>query len=184
LSRKSENNMKQFEVEARTFITDSQYKNLVQRLKKIAKFKKEINEETIYYGSEKLRARKDNKASYLILKSGKIHQDFRREIEIKFQKEDFEKMKELLERIGFPLRAVWLRKRKIYQWDGVKVLLDNTKGYGKIIELEKMAKENEKEKIFFELKNKLKKLGIEKITPKEVFDKKFKNYLKNWQKLI
>ena len=173
--------MKKFEVEVRSFISNSQYKNLIKRLKKIAKFKGEINEETIYCGSERLRVRRNDKSSYLILKSGKIHQNFRREIEIKFQIEDFEKMKELFERIGFPIKAVWLRKRKIYQWEGIKVLLDDTKGYGKIIELEKMAKENEKEKVFSELKKKLKELGIKKITSKEVFDKKFKNYLKNWK---
>ena len=176
--------MKKFEVEVRSFISNSQYKNLIKRLKKIAKFKGEINEETVYCGSERLRVRRNDKSSYLILKSGKIHQNFRREIEIKFQIEDFEKMKELFERIGFPIKAVWLRKRKIYQWEGIKVLLDDTKGYGKIIELEKMAKENEKEKVFSELKKKLKELGIKKITPKEVFDQKFKNYLKNWRKLI
>jgi len=176
--------MKKFEVEVRSFISNSQYKNLIKRLKKIAKFKGEINEETIYCGSEKLRVRKDDKASFLILKSGKIHQDFRREIEIKFQKEDFEKMKELLERIGFSVKAIWLRKRLVCDWNGTKVFLDDTKGYGKIIELEKIVNEKSKERAFSDLKEKLLILGIKKITPKKVFDKKFKDYLKNWKKLI
>ena len=176
--------MKKFEVEVRNFISNSQYKNLIKRLKKIAKFKGEINEETIYCGSEKLRVRKDDKASFLILKSGKIHQDFRREIEIKFQKEDFEKMKELLERIGFSVKAIWLRKRLVCDWNGTKVFLDDTKGYGKIIELEKIVNEKSKERAFSDLKEKLLILGIKKITPKKVFDKKFKDYLKNWKKLI
>jgi uncharacterized protein YjbK len=78
--------MKRIEVEIRTFISSSQYQNLIKKLKKIAKFKGEINEETVYCGSERLRIRKNDKASYLILKSGKIHQDFRGEIEIKFKK--------------------------------------------------------------------------------------------------
>ena len=176
--------MKKFEVEVRNFISNSQYKNLIKRLKKIAKFKGEINEETIYCGSEKLRVRKDDKASFLILKSGKIHQDFRREIEIKFQKEDFEKMKELLERIGFSVKAIWLRKRLVCDWNGTKVFLDDTKGYGKIIELEKIVNEKSKERAFSDLKEKLLILGIKKITPKKVFDKKFKDYFKNWKKLI
>jgi len=176
--------MKKFEVEVRSFISNSQYKNLIKELKRIAKFKGEINEETVYCGSEGLRIRKNDKSAYLIFKSGKIHQDFRREIEVKFKREDFEKMKELFERIGFPIKAVWLRKRKIYRWEGIKVLLDDTKGYGKIIELEKIVKGKDKEKTFADLKTKLLLLGIKKITPKEIFDKKFKYYLKNWKKLI
>ena len=176
--------MEKIEVEIRTFISPSQYQNLIKKLKKIAKFRGEFNEETIYCGSEKLRIRKNDRASYLILKSGKIHQDFRREIEIKFKREDFEKMKEILERMGFPVVAIWKRKRLAFDWNGTKILLDDTKGYGKIIELEKMTDEKNKEKAFLDLKSKLIKLGIKKITPKEVFDQKFNNYLKNWKKLI
>lgn len=176
--------MKRFEVEVRIFISNFQYRNFEKKLKKLAKFKKEIEEETVYCGDEHLRIRRDDKSAYLILKGGKIHQNFRKEIEIKFKKEDFEKMKELLERIGFPIKAVWLRKRMIFDWKGIKAFLDDTKGYGKILELEKIGNEKNKEKIFLELKSKLLTLGIKKITPKKVFDKKFKNYLKNWKKLI
>jgi predicted adenylyl cyclase CyaB len=176
--------MKKVEVEIRTFISPSQYQSLMKKLRKIAKFKDEINEETIYCGSENLRIRKNDEASYLILKSGRIHQNFRGEIEIKFKREDFEKMKEILERIGFPVIAIWKRKRLAFDWNGTKVFLDDTKGYGKIIELEKITNEKNKEKAFSDLKSKLLNLGIKKITPKNFFDKKFKNYLKNWKKLI
>jgi len=176
--------MKKIEVEVRSFISDFEYKNLIRKLNKIAKFRGKINEETVYCGSEKLRIRRDKNASYLILKSGKIHQDFRKEIEIEFKREDFEKMKEILNKIGFPVKAIWKRKRLIFDWKGTKVFLDDTKGYGKIIELEKITDEKNKEKVFLDLKSKLIKLGIKKITPKKVFDQKLKNYLKNWQKLI
>lgn len=159
-------------------------KKLTRKLNKIAKFEKEINEETVYCGDENLRIRRDDKTCYLILKAGKIHQNFRKEIEIEFKREDFEKMKDLFERIGFPIKAIWLRKRMVYDWNGVKVFLDDTKGYGKILELEKIVKEKEKEKAFSELKSKLLTLGIKKITPKEIFDEKFKSYLKNLRKLI
>jgi adenylate cyclase class 2 len=174
--------MEKVEVEIRTFISTSQYAKLAKKLKKIAKFKGEINEETIYCGSERLRIRRDNRASYLILKSGKIHQDFREEIEIKFKKEDFEKMKEILERIGFPVIAIWKRKRLVFLWEGIKVFLDETKGYGKIIELEKITDKKNKEKVYAKLKSKLKSLGIKKITPKEIFEQRFKSYLKKWKK--
>jgi len=177
-------NMKKFEVEVRTFISTPQYKKLTQKLNKIAKFKKELNEETVYCGSEKLRIRRDDKSCYLIFKSGKIHQNSRKEIEIRFKRNDFKKMKNLLNEIGFNVNVIWLRRRKVYDWNGTKVLLDDTKGYGKIVELEKIVNERNKEKTFSDLKNKLLALGIKKITPKKNFDKKFKNYLKNWKKLI
>lgn len=176
--------MKKFEVEVRTFVSTSQYKKLTQKLNRIAKFKKKLNEETVYCGSEKLRIRRDNNSCYLILKSGKIHQNSRKEIEIKFKRGEFERLKDLFERIGFPIKVIWLRKRKVYDWNGTKVLLDDTKGYGKIVELEKIVSKSDKEKTFTELKKKMLTLGIKKITPKKVFDEKFKNYLKNWKKLI
>ena len=64
------------------------------------------------------------------------------------------------------------------------MFLDNTKGYGKIIELEKIGTEKNKEKIYNDLKAKLLTLGIKKITPKKEFDKKFKYYKNNWQKIL
>ena len=128
------------EVEVRTLISLPEYKKLSQKLKRIAKFEKEIREETIYLGSERLRIRKDQKACYLIFKFGKIHQDSRREIEIEFKR--------------------------------------------KIIELERITDKKNRKKVLEELKDKLQILGIKKITPKEVFDKKFKEYLKNWKNLL
>jgi len=175
--------MKNIEIEVRSFISNIQYKNLERKLNKITKFKKEIEEETVYCGKEGLRLRRDNNFSYLILKSGKIHDDFRNEIKIQFKRTDFEKMKELFEKLGFKTNVRWFRKRKVYDWKGTKVFLDDTRGYGKIIELEKIGKVGEERKIHKNLEGKLKLLGV-KITPKEVFEKKFKYYKNNWRKIL
>jgi len=175
--------MKNIEIEVRSFITASQYKKLEAKLNEIAKFLGGINEETVYYGEERMRIRRDDDYSWLILKSGKIHDDFRHEIKIQFKKADFEKLKEIFKRLGFNINVVWFRKRKVYDWRGTKAFLDDTKGYGKIIELEKIGSSKEKEKTHKELENKLKSLGI-KITPKKVFDKKFKYYKNNWRKIL
>jgi len=197
--------MKNIEIEARSFITSNQYKDLEGRLNKIARFLGKINEETVYCGKESIRIRRDNNSSWLILKSGKIHDDFRDEIKIQFKRTDFEKLKEIFERLGFNIEVAWFRKRKIYDWRGIKVFLDDTKGYGKIIELEtqyqskarcwtspvpkrsfwygEIGKEGEERKIHEKLKEKLKSLGI-KITPKKVFEKKFKYYKNNWRKIL
>jgi predicted adenylyl cyclase CyaB len=176
---------KRIEIEVRTFISLEQYKNLEKKLKKNSRFLKEIKDETIYFrGQKDLRIRRDNESAYLILKSGKIHQDFRNEIEIKLKRRDFKPLKDLLEKLGFKIEINWFRKRKIYNFKGVKVFLDNTKGYGRIVELEKIGNEKNKEKIFNDLKSKLLSLGIKNITSKKEFDKKFKYFKKNWKKLI
>jgi len=175
--------MKNIEIEARSFITASQYKKLEAKLNEIAKFLGGINEETVYCGEERMRIRRDDDYSWLILKSGKIHDDFRNEIKIQFKRSDFEKLKEIFKRLGFNIAVVWFRKRKVYDWRGIKVFLDDTKGYGKIIELEKIGKEGEERKIHRNLENKLKSLGI-KITPKKVFNQKFNYYKNNWRKIL
>lgn len=175
--------MKNIEIEARSFITASQYKKLEEKLNKIAKFLEKISEETVYCGKESIRIRRDQNFSYLILKSGKIHDDSREEIKIKFKRTDFEKLKEVFERLGFNIDVVWFRKRKVYDWKGIKVFLDDTKGYGKIIELEKIGKSGNERKIHEELEEKLKSLGV-KITPRKVFDEKFEYYKNNWRKIL
>ena len=60
--------------------------------------------------------------------------------------------------------------------------LDFTKGYGYILELEKMSNEENKEKNLLLLREKLKLLGVNE-TRKEEFDKIFENYKKNWKEL-
>ena len=172
------------EVEVRSFVTDDQYRNLLSKLKVNTEFIKEINEETIYFSGDKdLRLRKNKNEAQLILKKGKIHDHHREEFEIKINIGDFEKMKKLLESLGYEIEIKWLRKRLEFKQNDVKILLDDTKGYGKIIEIEKMVRSGEEDKIYIDLENKLNKFGIE-ITPKDDFDKKFEYYKKNWKSLI
>lgn len=177
--------MKNIEIETRSFITKGEYKRLVQKFGKEAKFLDSVNEETVYFKGARgdLRLRKNDKQAYIILKGGKIHDDFREEIEIKCDKKDFKKIEELFKKLGFEDEIHWFRKRRIYKWEDTKVFLDDTKGYGYIIELEKIGKLREKERIHKELENKLKSLGI-KITPKKVFNQKFNYYKNNWRKIL
>jgi predicted adenylyl cyclase CyaB len=175
--------MRNIEIEVRSFISPKKYKDLERKLNKIAKFLKEAKEETVYCGKENIRIRRDQNFSYLILKSGRIHDDSRKEIEITFKRADFGKLKEVFEQLGFNINVIWFRKRKIYDFKGIKVFLDDTKGYGKIIELERTEKVQNKEKIHRELKEKLKFLGV-KTTPKRIFEQKFKYYKNNWKKIL
>jgi len=172
------------EVEVRSFITKEKYDELLEFFKKNAEFVKEDYQETYYFDSDAdLRIQKNNFFSKIWLKKGKIHDDFREEIEIKFKREDFENLEKLFLDLGFNVEIKWFRKRYHFKWEGIDVMLDYTRGYGYIIELEKISNEEEKADIFKMLKNKLKIIDVNQ-TPKEEFDKKYKYYKENWRKLV
>ena len=174
---------KNIEVEVRSFIDDKQYSEILSKLRKGARFIKEIDEETVYFSGDKdLRLRRSEKEAFLILKEGEIHDDHRKEFEVKFDVFNFDNMENLLKSLGYKIEIKWFRKRLEFQQDDIKILLDDTKGYGKIIELEKMVQAGEK-KIHKRLKDKLKCFNIE-ITSKKEFNKAFEYYKKNWKNLI
>ena len=116
------------------------------------------------------------------MKHGQIHDNFREEIEIKTEKENFDELEKLFRALDFSTEIKWFRKRKEYKWEDITVCLDDTKGYGKIIELEKMSNNEQKEQVHAFLKNKLNDLKVE-LTPKEEFKKKYEYYKENWKTL-
>jgi predicted adenylyl cyclase CyaB len=172
------------EVELRSFLSEEQYKELLDFFKKDAKEIKEDFQETYYFDSEQdLRIQKNNAGSKIWLKKGNIHDDFREEIEIRLKQDDFSKIKEIFFELGFGVDIKWLRKRNQFEWRGIKVCLDFTKGYGYIIELEKLCSEDEKEEALQELKERFQEINIV-LTPKEEFNKRFEEYKQNWRQLI
>lgn len=178
---KGKNNI---EIEVRSFITKKQYENFLKHFKKKGKFLGKDNQVTYYFsGSKDLRIQKTDKLSKFWLKSGKIHDKYREDIVVNCHRNDFEKLEKLFSKLGFKVKIKWFRLRNEFLWQGIKVSVDFTKGYGYIIELEKMGTTKDKEKIHRLLVKKLKELGI-KTTSKKEFDKKFNYYKRNWQKLI
>ncbi|MBU3896995.1 MAG: CYTH domain-containing protein [Nanoarchaeota archaeon] len=176
--------MKDIETEVRSFLTKEQYDKLLDFFKKNGEFVKKDYQITYYFtGEQDLRIQKNDFFSKIWLKGGKIHDDFRKELEIICKKEDFKKAEELFTSLGYEIKIKWFRDRQEFKWEGIDVMIDFTKGYGYIIELEQMCSENEKEKVIAMLKEKMKKLEIT-ITPKEEFDAKFKFYSENWKTLI
>jgi D-alanyl-D-alanine dipeptidase len=144
----------------------------------------EDNQETHYFDTEQdLRIQKNDRFAKIWLKGGQIHDEQREEIEIKFNKNDFAAIEKIMNKIGHKVKIKWFRKRREYDWNGITVCLDYTKGYGYVIELEKLCSDKEQDKALLELKCKLAELDIP-LTPKEEFNDKFKDYEKNWQKLI
>jgi len=176
--------MKNIEVEIRSFISKEEYEKLLKFFKEKAKLIKEDYQESFYFDCDQdLRIQKNNFRSKIWMKKGSLHDKHREEIEIKFDKKDFEELEKLFLSLGFNVEIKWFRKRFEFEWEDIIVCLDSTKGYGYIIELEKMSSLENQEEEFKKLKQKLESLNVN-ITPKEEFEKKFLYYRKNWKTLI
>jgi predicted adenylyl cyclase CyaB len=176
---------KNIEVEVRSFISVAQYGNIKNILDKDFEFVKELKETTVYFSGEKdLRMRKNESEAFVILKEGKIHDDFRKEFEIRINRGDFDNMVELFQGLGYEIEIEWYRNRLEYKNADMKVLLDDTKGYGKILELEKIVEEGNESDVHNDLSAEMKKFGIGEITSKEEFNEKFEYYKKNWKDLL
>jgi len=172
------------EVEIRSFISKERYEQLLEFFRQNAQLNNEDYQETFYFDCEEdLRIQRNNSYSKIWMKKGEIHDDHREEIEIRFDKSEFENLENLFLSLGYNIEIKWFRNRFEYKWNDITVCLDFTKGYGYIIEFEKMCSEDMKEKEFELLKQKFKSLNIE-ITPKEEFNKKFQYYKENWKSLI
>ena len=175
--------MQNIEVEIRSFLTEEQYKYFLEYFKQNSEFVNEDYQETYYFdGSQDLRIQKNNFYAKLWLKSGKIHDEQREEVEIKFNKEDFIQAEKLFLSLGYKIQIRWFRARYIFKWQDISVTIDYSKGYGYIIELEKMSNEENKNKDLEYLKNKMTELNIIQ-TPKEEFDAKYNYYKEHWEEL-
>ncbi len=176
--------MTNIEVEVRSFITKDKYDLLLNFFNREGKFIKEDTQETFYFsGEEDLRIQKNNFYAKVWLKKGKLHDAHREEIEIHVERKDFEVLEQLFLTLGYTISIKWFRHRIEFSWEGVTVCLDQTKGYGYIIELEKMCTDLEKEREYAVLLEKLQLLGVN-LTPKEEFDRRFTEYKENWRRLV
>jgi predicted adenylyl cyclase CyaB len=172
------------EVEVRSFISGDEYNRLMKFFKDNAEFLGEDDQVTFYFsGDEDIRIQKNSKFAKVWMKRGKIHDEHREEIEVKFKTEDFDKMFKIFTALGYEVEVKWLRKRNSFRWDDIDVMIDHTKAYGYIIELEKMAGDDDKDKTYQYLRSKLESLGIE-ITPREKFETRFKEYKEKWKELL
>lgn len=171
------------EVEIRSLITTAQFNHLLDFFHKEGKFLHEDYQETFYFDAPvDLRIQRNNFHSKIWLKKGKIHDAQREEIEIHFPREGFESLEKMFLVLGYNVAVKWFRKRHSFLWQGISVMLDDTKGYGLIIELEKMCDKKDEESVLQLLKQKLSELKIP-LTPREEFEAKFQHYKDNWKEL-
>ena len=160
------------EVEIRAFIDEKKYENLLDFFSENSKKIDEEEQETHYFNTkEDVRIQETNTYSKIWMKRGRLHDDSREEIEVKLAKVDFSKLKEIFKALGHNVEIKWFRKRHTFLWGNITVMLDYTKGYGYIIELEKMIDDKNTEDTLLLLRNKLKELGVQE-TSKEEFNQR------------
>lgn len=85
--------------------------------------------------------------------------------------------------LGYNVDIKWFRNSHTFSWEGVSVMIDYTKGYGYIIELEKMSSEALKDFDLSELKAKMDSLGIE-VSSKAEFSERYERYKREWRELV
>ena len=133
------------EVEIRSFISEEEYERLMKFFKENSEFLVEDDQITLYFsGNEDIRIQKSKKFAKVWMKRGKIHDEHREEIEVKFKTEEFDKMLKIFTYLGYEIEIKWIRKRNSFKWDDIDVMIDHTQGYGYIIELEKISNEKDK----------------------------------------
>lgn len=175
--------MKQIEVEVRSFIDKKKYEELLVFFNKNGINTGSDHQETYYYDApQDLRIQKSNVCSKVWLKKGEMHDECREEIEIKSDVKDFEQLEKLYKALGYKIKIKWFRDRTEFEWKETKISLDYTRGYGYIIELERLTMPNMAKKELENIKEQMKELDI-KITPKEEFEAKYKDYERNWKEL-
>ena len=173
-----------YEVELRSFITKEKYNDLLLFFQKEGQFLTEDEQTTYYFEAPvDLRLQQNKSHCKLIVKKGAIHDEVKEEYEVPFAHDDFKRVHELLLALGYTVSVQWFRKRLSFKWEDVLVTLDETKGYGLILELEKQCGTGEKDQVLEMLAAKLGFLGVT-LTPKQQFDEKFAEYKKNWKMLI
>ena len=93
------------EVELRSFISKQKYDELLLFFKNNAEYCGEDDQETFYFdAAEDVRIQRNNTFSKIWMKKGKIHDEQREELEIKFAISDFEKLESLFLSLGFNIK--------------------------------------------------------------------------------
>ncbi len=145
------------EVEVKFRITDAEA--VERKISAFAEFVVEKIEEDIYFNhpcrdfaetDEALRIRRDSDGFTLTYKGSKIDPETKTRDEIKLRVEDFEKMKEILTRLGFRVAGKVVKRRRIYRSDEVIICVDWLDELGTFVELEVESEDIEwaKKKIF------------------------------------
>jgi predicted adenylyl cyclase CyaB len=147
--------------------------------------KREIQENWYYatQGDTDLRIRRTDTKAFLILKKGWMHNENREEVEVEVKREAFELLDTILRSLGYDYDTKWYRERTEYILDNFTITLDFNAGYGWVAEIEQVVPAGKEDQAREAIVQLARRIGL-KPTPKEIFDKMYQHYKKNWQYYI
>ena len=175
---------KQIEVELRAVLDRAEYEKMLAFFQKEGELKFSGTEETYYFdGPGDLRTRRTPECSKIIYKKGRLFDEQREELETISPAGDFEKLNAFLEALGRRVDVKWLRTRNVFAWQGVSVMLDLTRGYGCVIELEQVCDPSEADEALKTLREKMRELGL-KPSDKAELRKRHEAYKYDWRKRL
>ena len=176
------------EVELRSFLTEQQYTVLLERFRSDAESLGVDEQETYYMvpAAESgalpvdLRIQQNTKGAKIWMKLGKMHDTAREEIEIPCARDDFAKLRQLFTTLGYRVGVPFYRTRHHFRWEGIDVMVDFTKGYGYVLELERQTDAAGADAALSQLEQRMRALGFSPVT-KDEFDARLAEYLAHWK---
>lgn len=172
------------ECEVRSFVTDEQYERLLVFFGAHATDLGVDHQITHYLDAPlDLRIQSNDTGAKIWLKKGKLHDEEREEIEIPVARELFPRLQDFAAALGYTTTIEWRRTRHQFRWSDIDVSLDDTQGYGRILELEKRVSRELAEETVHHLKTQLAELGIP-LTPKQEFERRYAYYREHWPELV
>ena len=169
------------EVELRAFIDANQYGDLLQRLRREGVETEHTRQITHYLETEvDTRIQFSTTGGRVWQKLGRMHDTARKELEVITSTADAKVLLQIFLNLGYDIKVTWYRERRTFRVSELQVMLDDTVGYGQIIEVEVLSEESAVEANRQRLRDYLTVLGIEP-TCREIFDNAYSEYLRSWR---
>ena len=172
------------EVEKRAFLDKDEHQRILDFFLQVSKVEKDERQITTYYDCDAdLRLMVTNTShAQLWLKKGEMHDSYREEFVVRYNKDDYDCFRKILDILNYNISIKWYRSRKVFKWKDVVVTIDYSVGYGYIIEIEmEVERKSEISKAEEYIDSIFRSLNVN-ITPKQQFKEKFKDYAFNWKK--
>ena len=167
----------QYEIEKKSLVSESKYKELLEFYSKNAKAVSHFNRFSIIYFNPPnideqidLRIKITGKSCILSMKCGDWKKQLgRKEIDTEFSLDNLENLLETLHVLGFSIGTTILKERHDYNHKGFDISLDKYKGEDSaVIEVEKTCGDsNSCSSLECEVEGYLKQIGLKIITEKE-----------------
>lgn len=169
-------------VEKVSFLKPDKYKDLIEKYNSILHTEKQIIYS--YNLKENFRFIQTKRYCQLCVKSNDLEQDVNSEKNVIIENKYASNMHEILNVLNYIPTVKWYRTRSKASLDfGIELYLDYIVGYGYMIKLLKTIEDEEKvDTTKIELGNLLESLDIN-ITTKEEINKKYEEYILNWDRL-